>query len=271
MNFCKSDIYFIIVLLLIAYIYFNPKKSEGFQTTTNTGYLADVEAIRNLSNIATQLTTNNTLTMPGDLNITNNLIVKSANEAKQIQFGESEIKFRGDGKAHYSILNTDGKFKICNTSGRAELNAGFVNDSLVIDTTGNMTISGNINTNSLNLNNNLSIPKSGNFKIGSWTIRDNNGVLEFIQDSTKYSSTYANLTNGQGFVAFGKDGDIYKNSSPFNGWLNTSLPLFVRNDKSYNIIYNNGKYLWGNNDMLTKDVVDRGQQNDTTRVTFKQI
>jgi hypothetical protein len=45
---------------------------EKFQSTTS-GYQADIEAIRNLSSIATQLTSNNTLTMPGALNITNEL------------------------------------------------------------------------------------------------------------------------------------------------------------------------------------------------------
>ncbi len=75
MNICKYDIYFIIVLLLIAYVYFNPMKSENFQSTGVTGYQADVEAIRNLSSIATQLTANNSLTMPGALNVTNNLSV----------------------------------------------------------------------------------------------------------------------------------------------------------------------------------------------------
>ena len=49
---------------------------EKFQSTA-TGYQADIEAIRNLSNIATQLTTNNTLTMPCALNVTNSL---SAND-----------------------------------------------------------------------------------------------------------------------------------------------------------------------------------------------
>lgn len=268
MNFCKSDIYFIIVLLLITYLYFNPIKNEGFQATTNSGYLADIESIRNLSNIAIQLTTNNALTMPGDLKITNNLVVRSGKEANQVQIGESEIKFRGDGKAHYSIFNTNGTFKISNTSGLATLSGGLVNDSLVIDTAGNISISGNINANQLNLN---------KIKLGTWTIKDNNGILEFIQDSTKYSSTYTSLTNGQGFVAFGKDGDIYKNSSGFNGWLNASLPLFVRTDKSYESIFGTGNYLWdSNNDTVNKETYNSWKPNKidnykSTTVTFKPV
>jgi hypothetical protein len=73
----KSDWYFIITIIMFFYLIYIYKR-ENFQSTT-TGYLADIEAIRNLSNIATQLTTNNTLTMPGALNVTNKLLIgKSA-------------------------------------------------------------------------------------------------------------------------------------------------------------------------------------------------
>jgi len=147
----------------------NQNKNEGFQSTSS-GYQADIEAIRNLSSIATQLTTNNNLTVPGDLKVTNNLIVKSGNEARQILLGEGEIKFRGDGKAHYSITNKDGYFKISNTSNNSILNNGLVNDSLVIDTLGSLT-SNRIN----NKENNARYIRIGN-KIDSklrqnyWTI-----------------------------------------------------------------------------------------------------
>jgi len=73
----KSDWYFIITIIMFFYLIYIYKR-ENFQSTT-TGYLADIEAIRNLSNIATQLTTNNTLIMPGALNVTNKLLIgKSA-------------------------------------------------------------------------------------------------------------------------------------------------------------------------------------------------
>lgn len=95
MNICKYDIYFICILLLIAYLYFNPIKSEGFQTTT--GYQADIEAIRNLSSIAAQLTSNNTLTMPGSLNITNNLSVTGKITGDNIKIGDWTIKQNKNG------------------------------------------------------------------------------------------------------------------------------------------------------------------------------
>jgi hypothetical protein len=62
MNICKSDIYFIILLFIIVYLNFFYKESENFQNiddikkTISTVYQADIEAIRNLSDIATQLT-----------------------------------------------------------------------------------------------------------------------------------------------------------------------------------------------------------------------
>jgi hypothetical protein len=76
MNICKSEIYFVILLIIIFYLNYSNKNKEGFQSSsTTTGYQADIEAIRNLSSIATQLTTSNKLTMPGALTVTNDLTV----------------------------------------------------------------------------------------------------------------------------------------------------------------------------------------------------
>ena len=75
MNICKSDIYFIILLFIIVYLNFFYKESENFQNiddikkTISTVYQADIEAIRNLSDIATQLTKDSKNTLPGSLKI----------------------------------------------------------------------------------------------------------------------------------------------------------------------------------------------------------
>jgi hypothetical protein len=156
MNICKSDIYFIILLALFLILFYKIYKleniKEGFDATSdmkaviNQVYNADIEAIRNLSSIATQLTTNNTLTMPGALNITNELSVKTGDPGKQVKIGSSQIKFRGDGIVHYGLTNDkDGKFKISNLSGSADIGSGFVNDCITTDPTGNTTINGNLN------------------------------------------------------------------------------------------------------------------------------
>jgi uncharacterized protein Usg len=91
MNICKYDIYFIILLCFIIYLYFN--KSENFQSTSSS-YQTDIEAIRNLSNIATQLTSNNSLTVPGDLKVTNNLSIGDSNFAS----GSSNVNGTANGK-----------------------------------------------------------------------------------------------------------------------------------------------------------------------------
>ena len=79
MNICKSDIYFIILLFIIVYLNFFYKESENFQSvddikkTINSVYQADIEAIRNLSDIAIQLTKDGKNTLPGSLKIINKI------------------------------------------------------------------------------------------------------------------------------------------------------------------------------------------------------
>jgi len=152
-SICSKDIYLIFLSLIIIYLLYKDfNKKEGFDATSDMKavigqvYNADIEAIRNLSSIATQLTTNNTLTMPGALNITNELSVKTGDPGKQVKIGSSQIKFRGDGIVHYGLTNDkDGKFKISNLSGSADIGSGFVNDCITTDSIGNTTINGNLN------------------------------------------------------------------------------------------------------------------------------
>ena len=80
MNICIKDIYLIILSLIVLYLFYSRIYEEKFQNTS-TGYQADVEAIRNLSSIATQLTTNNQLTIPGALNFTGYLRTTGATNA----------------------------------------------------------------------------------------------------------------------------------------------------------------------------------------------
>jgi microcystin-dependent protein len=73
MNICKSEIYFVILLIIIFYLNYSNKNKEGFQSSsTTTGYQADIEAIRNLSSIATTLMAGG-ITVPGNLNVTGNI------------------------------------------------------------------------------------------------------------------------------------------------------------------------------------------------------
>jgi hypothetical protein len=164
-NLCIKDLYLIFLTIIIFYLlYCNIcSKKEGFAASDDIKaaigevYNADIEAIRNLSSIAKQLMTTQNLTIPGDLSITNNLYVKSSDPAHQVQIGTSQIKFKGDGKAHYALTNdsTDGKFKISNSSGNGELGKGFVNDCMTIDTTGNTTIAGALQITTGNITGNI--------------------------------------------------------------------------------------------------------------------
>jgi hypothetical protein len=153
MNLCNFDFLIIIIIVFISIFIYDKIKSfnkENFQST-NAAYQADVEAIRNLSSIAQQLTLNNKLSLPGGLSITNNLLVggelsvKTGDPGKQVKIGSSQIKFRGDGIVHYGLTNDkDGKFKISNLSGTADVGSGLVNDCVVIDSKGNIQLGGDV-------------------------------------------------------------------------------------------------------------------------------
>jgi len=85
------------------------------------------------------------------LSITNNLLVggelsvKTGDPGKQVKIGSSQIKFRGDGIVHYGLTNDkDGKFKISNLSGTADVGSGWINDCVVIDSKGNIQLGGDV-------------------------------------------------------------------------------------------------------------------------------
>jgi len=123
---------------------------EKFQSTTS-GYQADVEAIRNLSSIATQLTSNNTLTMPGALNVTNSLsandnisVKNKTNEGGRIRILNSLKDGKKDQTNDWSIWNMTGgygnKLSFWRYNGDGT-NAGSLMD---LNDNGTVTISGNL-------------------------------------------------------------------------------------------------------------------------------
>lgn len=213
MNICKSNIYFILLLGIIIYLFFfnnNDNKIENFQSTT-TGYTSDIEALRNLSSIASQLLVGGNLTIPGSLNVKNNLTVKTSNPAKQILFGEGEIKFRGDKFAHYSIINNNGNFKISNTSNAGTLNSGFVNDVLVSDSSGNITTPYMISCNG-----------TINSQLGLKTKGGNNGQLT---DNTTY------FPNSDGINYIRGDTIVDCSNITISGNVTLNNNIFISNNK----------------------------------------
>jgi hypothetical protein len=121
MELCKSDIYFIILLIFNLFLFYkfyelknitkeNVKESfvvqDDVKAAINEVYQADVDAIRNLSAVATKLQAGG-LTVPGVLNL---------NQGQWIDFGSNDTTKEGNaGKIGYSVfedsLNIIGKGK----------------------------------------------------------------------------------------------------------------------------------------------------------------
>ena len=107
MNFCRNDIYFILIFLVLGYLLYKDLTKEGFDTTDDiktavkTLYNADIQAIRNLSDIATKLVAGG-LTVPGNLNVSGTLSSQYLN-TPGITYGASK-----DG---VSSTITDSKFE----------------------------------------------------------------------------------------------------------------------------------------------------------------
>jgi hypothetical protein len=60
---------------------------------------------------------------------------------------------------------------------------------------------------------------TGQLKLGSWTIQDNNGHLQFIKDGVQYDNDYGKIPQDTGFIAMSQDGNIWSNRSTGRGWL----------------------------------------------------
>jgi len=172
---CNFDLFLIgLLIIVIIFLYDQVKsiiynKNEGFQSTT-TSYQADIEAIRNLSSIATQLNSSNSLTMPGVLNV--------------------------------NTLNT-----------------------------------------------------KGTLKIGSWTLMDRNGHLQFIKDGTAYNDDYSKIPQDTGFIAMGQDGNIWSNRSTGRGWL-ADNKLNVSGGTINGDLIMNGKIAMNDNRIILRGIND---------------
>ncbi len=153
MKFCNYDLLFLIIIFfIIIFVYDQVKtfvcKKENFQTTI-TGYQADVEAIRNLSSIATSLTTSNQLTMPGTLNVTNTLTV-SGNIKSTYGVIEGRALYASGGTqnnpnnwgTHFPYIGNGNNY----IRGDTNINGNINQDFSYQTTSGNITASnGNIN------------------------------------------------------------------------------------------------------------------------------
>ena len=84
MNICRNDIYFLIIFIILIYLLYKDfYKNEKFDSVSDTKalinqvYNADIEAIRNLSSIASKLIKEGGLVVPGKLQVTDTLTAKA--------------------------------------------------------------------------------------------------------------------------------------------------------------------------------------------------
>ena len=153
MNICKSDIYFIVLLALFLILFYKIYKleniKEGFDATSdmkaviNQVYNADIEAIRNLSSIATQLTTNGGLVVPGSLKVAGKLATNNLDPDNMPDgwggglrifdgYASGTMGFGPDGKTLKAYMNSSGDALVSGT-----LNAGAITSGPI--TTGAIT------------------------------------------------------------------------------------------------------------------------------------
>ena len=132
----KTDLIFLIVLVIVvAYIFvlYRIDKYETMADVSSTDqikdavkqiYLADVEAIRNLSNVATQLQKDG-LTMPGKLKVTGQINSQSGDNqipiiAQSNTDSHIQLKTKNDDNKNIYLVNRDGHFKL-NTHGVGDM------------------------------------------------------------------------------------------------------------------------------------------------------
>jgi hypothetical protein len=133
-----NNIIILYTILLIIVIYILASTIENFQTTPPAGptdqitaavkqlYLADVESIRNLSTVATNLQRDGGLVTPGNISIKGKLSIGSAGDIKnslvdllvenQTAPATITLKTKLDDN-NITLTNTEGSFKISNKTG----------------------------------------------------------------------------------------------------------------------------------------------------------
>ena len=240
-------------------------KKEGFDATSDVKavigqvYNADIEAIRNLSSIASQL-------QAGGLTVPGNLLLQSGTV---IDFGSNDKDREGNaGKIGYSVfedsLNIVGKGKPgeprrttlwenLKVTGKIATNNldpnnmpdGWGGGLRIFDgyASGTMGFGPDGKALKAYMNSNGDAYVSNSLKIGSWTLRDKNGHLQFVKDGTAYNDNYGAIPADQGFLAMAQDGNLWSNKSSGRGWVADNLGQSIRKDRKYGVQSARGGYL----------------------------
>ena len=258
MNFCRNDIYFILIFIILGYlVYKDLTKKEGFDATSDATsdvkaaigqvYNADIEAIRNLSEIASKL-------QQGGLTVPGNLLLQSGTF---IDFGSNDTAREANaGKIGYALfddsLNIVGKgnpgvprrttlWDSLKVVGRLSTNgydpnnipAGWGGGLRTWDVYAGGTVGlGSQDATVLNayMNSLGDAYLSNSLKIGSWTLRDNGGLLEFIKEGVIKPTTVDpnSVPQDNGYIAMSGDGNMWLSRSSYRGWVADNLNGMVR-------------------------------------------
>ncbi len=186
-------IFFILIIMIIIFM-FDPIKTfllgtEHFQTTDQTNYYqTDVEAIRNLSSIASTLTSSDIIISPGsfnitsDVNITNNLSISGNINASNAIINTRNINTNGPVSISGNLNATTGN----TTLGAVSINGGATVNGTINHNTGNLNIRGTVN---LNNNNSLNLTNSGSINLVNGAIN-----TKFINSVTDTITISGNVT-----------------------------------------------------------------------------
>jgi hypothetical protein len=170
MEFCRYDFYFLILFILIVYLFYlfynQIKFKEGFQSSSqsvddtirrsiNAIYRADIDAMRNLSSIASQLTTSNYLKLPGKLVVND-----------RINFGNDTDNRYINGNAYHLkpyIIHSGGDNNLHITYTDASGNPAFSN-GFTMDQSGNSSFANGLTAGNLRLTGDLVVDNSISLK-----------------------------------------------------------------------------------------------------------
>jgi hypothetical protein len=160
--------------------------ADAITAAVNAKYTADIDAIRTLSSIAKKLNEGG-LTCPGILSM-------NKNQLRLYDITDDH---------HYVGYNStvNGPALVGWSGGKLGTTEGGDKTALQWDSGTNVKINGSL-------------------RIGSWTIRDQGGHLQFVKDGTDYKDNYNDIPNNSGFFAFSQDGNIWmcRDTGP-KGWI----------------------------------------------------
>ena len=204
MNFTKKDlIYFSFFLILFLLFKNSPEKMSNtdIKKIIQAEYKIDVDAIRNLSKLANDLTNNGKLRVPGGLEIDGKLTVKDVSNFKKlvtIENAELQVIHKNKGTTHFNHQNKGTNY-IRGTNLNIDTSDTNISSKLVNMTKGELRIkngkNGKTHFNYLN--------RGTNYIRG--------GFLNIDTSNTNITKGIVNMTNAELRIRNGKNGTTHFN------------------------------------------------------------